>query len=73
MFSSLSGDWMEEVHEFLANFTVLLIVAHVCGVIVSSLLERENLAKAMITGRKKYRSNWADFKADKGGDHEVSI
>lgn len=70
VFSSWSGEWMEEVHEFLANFTVLLIVAHVCGVIFSSLLEGENLAKAMVTGRKKYRSQWEDFDADKGGKNE---
>ena len=70
VFSSWSGEWMEEVHEFLANFTVLLIVTHVCGVIFSSLLEGENLAKAMVTGRKKYRSQWEDFDADKGGKNE---
>lgn len=70
LFSSWSGEWMEEVHEFLANFTVLLIVAHVAGVIFSSLLEGENLAKAMITGRKKYRSQWADFDTDKGEKNE---
>ena len=50
--ASFSGDWLEEIHEFFANFTLLLIVGHVCGVLVSSLLHRENLIKAMITGKK---------------------
>ena len=61
MFSSWNGKWLEETHEFLANFTLLLIVTHVSGVIFSSLLEGENLARAMLTGRKKLRSHWEDF------------
>lgn len=44
---------LKEVHEFFANFSVLLIVIHVAGVIVSSLLHKENLVKAMVTGKKQ--------------------
>ena len=66
LFSSWRGEWMEEVHEFFANFTLLLVFAHVGGVIVSSLLEGENLVKAMITGRKKYRDHWQDHESAKG-------
>jgi cytochrome b len=58
--SSWNGDWMEEVHEFFANFTLLMVVIHISGVIFSSLLEGENLAKAMMTGRKKVRPHWED-------------
>jgi len=61
-FTGISGEAMEEVHEFFANFTLLLVFVHVGGVVVSSLLEGENLVKAMITGRKKARSGWADVK-----------
>jgi cytochrome b len=62
LLSSWNGDWMEEVHEFFANFTLLMVVIHVSGVIFSSLLEGENLAKAMMTGRKKLRPHWEDVK-----------
>ena len=45
-------DFWEEVHEISANFTLLLIFMHIMGVIVSSRLHKENLVKAMITGKK---------------------
>ncbi|MDH5353326.1 MAG: cytochrome b/b6 domain-containing protein [Gammaproteobacteria bacterium] len=66
VFASWRGDWIEEVHEFFANFTLVLIVAHVSGVVVSSLLERENLVKAMVTGRKKNRLDWQDTQNQEG-------
>ena len=56
------GDWLEGPHEFFANFTLLLICLHVTGVLFSSLLEGENLARTMITGKKKYRRDWQDTK-----------
>lgn len=47
------GDVLEETHEALAYFTLGLILIHVAGVLVSSLLHRENLIGAMISGYKR--------------------
>ena len=44
--------WVEEVHETSAWLALALVAVHVLGVAVSSLLHRENLVRAMITGTK---------------------
>ncbi|MBR0857016.1 cytochrome b/b6 domain-containing protein [Bradyrhizobium liaoningense] len=44
---------VEHVHEFLANLTVGLVVAHVIGVLIASFEHRENLVASMISGRKR--------------------
>jgi cytochrome b len=43
----------KEIHETLVGVTLFLIGLHVCGVLVSSYVHRENLILAMITGNKK--------------------
>ncbi len=52
-----SAEWLregaEETHEFLADFTLVLVALHVLGVIVGSVQHRENLVRAMISGVKR--------------------
>jgi cytochrome b len=52
-FASWSDDWLEEIHETLANLALLLVIIHIAGVLVSSVTHGENLIRAMINGRKQ--------------------
>lgn len=53
MASGRAGESLEEVHEALAVAMLAMVVVHVLGVVVSSVLHRENLARAMVTGYKQ--------------------
>lgn len=46
-------DFWEEAHEFCANFTLFLIVMHIIGVYIESIMHKENLVKAMLHGYKR--------------------
>lgn len=52
-YNELGGEGMEEVHAFLANAWLVVVGAHVLGVVFSSIAHRENLARAMVTGYKR--------------------
>jgi len=45
--------WLAETHEVLAHGLLLLAGLHLAGVVFTSLRQKENLARAMLTGRKR--------------------
>ncbi|HEX5804762.1 MAG TPA: cytochrome b/b6 domain-containing protein [Macromonas sp.] len=46
-------EWLEEVHEALANTLLLAAGVHAMAAIVMSRIERVNLVRAMVTGKKE--------------------
>ncbi len=58
--SSWQGNILEGIHEFFATFSISLVAFHVGGVVVSSLLHKENLIRSMVTGRKKNNPDYVD-------------
>ena len=44
---------LERIHDISVDILLICILLHLVGVIVSSLVHRENLVKAMINGRKR--------------------
>ena len=51
--ASISGHWMEDVHEAVADLVLAFVLFHIAGVLVSSLVHGENLVRAMINGKKE--------------------
>lgn len=51
-YQEIGGKLFEELHEGLANIMLVVVIVHLLGVAVGSLVHRENLPRAMVTGLK---------------------
>ena len=49
--------WVEDTHHYSSDAVIVLVVLHVVGVVLMGILQRENLIRAMITGRKRIRTH----------------
>lgn len=65
-FNEIGGHAMEEVHEAAANIMIALVGVHLLGVVVGSWVHRENLVRAMFTGRKAGRAQEGARRAWRG-------
>lgn len=52
MYTDVAGHWMEEAHEAASTAMLAVVGVHLAGVLIGSIAHRENLVRAMITGRK---------------------
>ncbi len=53
IYQDMGGDSVAELHEGLATAMLAVVLLHLAGVVVGSLAHRENLVRAMLTGKKQ--------------------
>ena len=47
------GDFMSGAHEAIASLALALVVVHIAAAVIMSLLQKENLVRAMVDGKKQ--------------------
>jgi len=47
------GDFMSGAHEVVSNLALVVVVIHIAAAIIMSFLQKENLVRSMVTGRKQ--------------------
>lgn len=51
-YEEIGGEWLSEIHETLADLLMAIVLLHIAAVILTSLAHKENLVRAMLTGKK---------------------
>lgn len=46
------GNLMSEAHEAIASLALALVIVHIAAALLMSILQKENLVRAMVTGKK---------------------
>lgn len=46
-------DWLQDLHELIANGLALLVGLHLCAAAIESIRLKENLPKSMVTGQRR--------------------
>ncbi len=59
VFEDVGGDVLEEAHDWVSYAMLAVVTLHVAGVLVSSVMHRENLVRSMVTGFKSVQPNQA--------------
>ncbi|MGC2049252.1 MAG: cytochrome b/b6 domain-containing protein [Gallionella sp.] len=57
VYEEVGGDVLEEIHDLVSYAMLGVVAVHILGVLVSSMMHRENLVRAMITGYKSDGQN----------------
>jgi cytochrome b len=57
IFQDVGGDVLEELHDLVSYGMLAIVAVHIAGVLISSVMHRENLVRSMITGFKSARPN----------------
>ena len=47
------GDFMSGAHETISNLALVVVVIHIAAAIIMSFMQKENLVRAMVTGKKQ--------------------
>ena len=51
-YEEIGGDWLSEIHEAMASLLMGIVVLHIAAVLLTSVFHKENLVRAMLTGKK---------------------
>lgn len=58
-YEEIGGDWLGDIHEGGANLLMAIVVIHIAAVLLTSFVQKENLVRAMLTGKKLMRAGEA--------------